>query len=314
MGRLKDSAKMIPRVVQYRAQNMLEHSALQEEAIHWLRLELKQLESDPDEYRTLTDGRERYRAENRKAAQPLLAQLGNALIARGDTVAGLDSLTVAAQYGWNPEVFRSIGETRLALGDTLGALENFAKVVVDPVTDTLFADSIPIIVGPGFDAESWYGWTRDARTEMQSWVLADANPRPLPERIRLSDHGGTGRTLKQLTDGKVSVVIFWDRSCGPALHKLPDIRSLVERLEREGVAAVAITGEQTSDEFQQFWEERGLDDFPLFHDHKANARRAFINFTTPEYFVLDASGRLVFVHSEFDEIPRQVAVLKPLVP
>ncbi len=52
----------------------------------------------------------------------------------------------------------------------------------------------------------------------------------------------------------------------------------------------------------------------MFHDYKADASRAFINFTTPEYHILDANGRLVFSASEFDEIPRQVAVLKPLVP
>jgi len=57
--------------------------------------------------------------------------------------------------------------------------------------------------------------------------------------------------------------------------------------------------------------EQHAEQLPVFYDYRSDTRRAFVNFASPDYFVLDESGRIVFAHSKLEEIPRQVAALLP---
>lgn len=49
----------------------------------------------------------------------------------------------------------------------------------------------------------------------------------------------------------------------------------------------------------------------VLYDFRGDAPRAFTSFGTPDYYVLDSSGRVMFAHSNLDELPRQVAALLP---
>ncbi len=48
---------------------------------------------------------------------------------------------------------------------------------------------------------------------------------------------------------------------------------------------------------------------PVFYDYRSDTKRAFVTFAWPDYYVVDATGNVVFSHSALDAIPRQVAAL-----
>jgi hypothetical protein len=52
-------------------------------------------------------------------------------------------------------------------------------------------------------------------------------------------------------------------------------------------------------------------DLSVWYDFRKDAQRAFTSFATPNYFVLDADGRVMFAHSKLEELPRQVTALLP---
>ncbi|MBI4544862.1 MAG: TlpA family protein disulfide reductase, partial [Gemmatimonadetes bacterium] len=105
------------------------------------------------------------------------------------------------------------------------------------------------------------------------------------------------------------VVAFWSRFCAPALWQLEPLERLHRAFAGRGIRLLTITAEPPSFEMRKFLVERGLT-FPVFHDTRGEAARAFGQWSTPEYYVLDASGRVRFQLSSLEEIPRQVAALQ----
>ena len=116
--------------------------------------------------------------------------------------------------------------------------------------------------------------------------------------------------LSELLDGTPAVVVFWSRFCGPAVEALPAITRLSERLRSEGVPLVLITDEKPSAEFEQFVADRGSG-LAIYHDTRKEAALAFNKWGTPQYFVLDRTGRIRFAHHSVSRVPRQIQVLRP---
>jgi peroxiredoxin len=81
------------------------------------------------------------------------------------------------------------------------------------------------------------------------------------------------------------------------------------RLRQQGVAIVTITDERVSDDLQRFLAERKLT-FSVYADPWREASRAFSQWGTPSYFVLDADGRVRFEYRELDGVRAEVAALR----
>jgi len=80
-------------------------------------------------------------------------------------------------------------------------------------------------------------------------------------------------------------------------------------LRQQGVAIVAITDERVSDDLRRFLADQKLT-FPVYADAWRQASRAFSQWGTPSYFVLDADGLVRFEYRELNQIPAEVAVLQ----
>src|SRR5437667_348353 len=109
--------------------------------------------------------------------------------------------------------------------------------------------------------------------------------------------------------GAVTSVAFWPRHCGPSLEELPALERLTGRLRKQGVAIVTITDERVSDDLQRFLADQKLT-FPVYADAWREASRAFSQWGTPSYFVLDADGVVRFEYRELDRVPAEVAALR----
>jgi thiol-disulfide isomerase/thioredoxin len=295
----------------YWSKHLLEHPSLRSEAMDWLRDEARLLARGPDAYRPLTVTVAQQRAANRTTAQSVLAELAGALIDQGDTAAGLDTLRLAATYGWNPAVFRQVGQIWASLGDTLQALHTYAKTAADPGSSRAFGDSIRAILAPNGSAKQWDSWVRQAREEMRTAVLQTAAPRPLNGPTRLLTRAGEARHLNDLTSGHVTVVAFWSPNCGFAVRDLGPLQRMADQLRRASAEVVAIVDQPFSAALTRMLKEQHAEQLPVFYDYRSDTRRAFVNFGTPDYFVLDESGQIIFAHSKLEEIPRQVAALVP---
>jgi thiol-disulfide isomerase/thioredoxin len=289
---------------------LLHYPTLRDTAMTWLRDGARILAEGPDAYRPLTATIAEQQAANRAAAQPILAELGNALIEDGHRAAGLDTLRLAASYGWNPQVLRSVARALMGRGDTTAALQSYARVVADPATSAALKDSIYALV-PRAELGKWPQLVQEATQEMRQSVLQHATPRSLSGSLRLMTKSGEARRLTDIANGKVTVVMFWSPYCGFSLEPLHDLDVLNQQFASKGAQIVSIVDQPFSKELEQTMRVFKAGDLPVLYDFRKDAQRAFASFGTPNYFVLDSSGRLMFEHSSLEDLPRQVAALLP---
>jgi hypothetical protein len=294
----------------YLGRQLLQYPTLRDTAMTWLRDGARILAAGPDGYRPLTATIEEQRVMNRAAAQPMLSTLGNALIEDGHRAAGLDTLRLAASYGWNRQVLRKVAQALIESGDTAAALQSYARVVADPGTPATLKDSIRSMV-TSHDSANWARLVKDAAQEMRQSVLRRASPRSLTGPLRLMAKSGEIRHLADIVNGRVTVVMFWSPYCAFSLQPLHDLSLLNQRLATEGAQVVTIVDQPFSSDLEETLHAQRAGDLTVFYDFRSDAHRAFASFSTPDYYVLDPSGRLMFAHSGFEELPRQVAALLP---
>jgi hypothetical protein len=309
--RYRSAGGVAPGTMQDVARLMDRWPGLRNEKMRWLREALQLLEAVPSTYRTLENSVGQQRRDNREDAVRILADLGETLVAAGDTAAGVDTLKVAALRGWSPEVFRTRAAVQLALGDTITALQNLARVAADPLSHASFADSARLIGGHHFEPTEWQSWVASGGLEMAEQILAHTIRSPLDMELSLEDEGGRVRVLEELRGKDATVVLFWSRGCGPAVRAAPMIERLNGWLRKHGVPLITVVDEERSDELHELLREKFVS-VPIYFDYKLEAKNAFDSFSTPEYYVLDGSGWLAFTgtgRSALERIPREVTAL-----
>jgi len=292
---------MNPRDSSWIATVFTRYPALREEGMQRLRRELRDFQTRNDSRRALERTVDEQRTADAGRARQLLVALGDALVASGRTKAGLDTLKLAVREGWDVSLFRRVAEIERSTGDTAGALRLLAMVAADPATEEL--------TGASVDSTVWARLLQDGRSEMRRRLLDMAVRRRLPPEVRLEAAGGSAARLDTLTRGRLTFVAFWSRHCGPSLEELPALERLTARLRQQGVAIVAITDERVSDDLRRFLADQKLT-FPVYADTWRQASRAFSQWGTPSYFVLDADGLVRFEYRELNQIPAEVAVLQ----
>jgi hypothetical protein len=92
---------------------------------------------------------------------------------------------------------------------------------------------------------------------------------------------------------------------------LHDLDLLNDRLASQGAQVVTIVDQPFSKDLEQTLRVQRAGHLSVFYDFRSDAHRAFSSFGTPDYYVLDSNGRVVFQHSSLEELPRQVAALLP---
>jgi peroxiredoxin len=274
-----------------------------------LRQELHGLETRNDARRALERTVDEQRAVDAASSRALLVTLGDALVASGRPSAGLDTLKLAVRDGWDVTLFRRVAQIQLSTGDTAGALRLFGLVGADPATEGWSRDSVTHFTGAPIDSAAWTRFVQEGRGEMRRRLLDLAVRRALPSGVRLEAAGGRAVRLDSLTRGRPAVVAFWSRYCGPSKEELPALERLAARLRQQGVEVVTITDERVSDDLQRFLTAQKLT-FPVYGDAWREASRAFSQWGTPSYFVLDGDGVVRFQYRDLNRIPAEVAALQ----
>ena len=283
---------------------------LREEGMRLLRQQLGGLAARNDERRALERTVVEQRVVDAERTREVLVALGEALLASGHTAAGLDTLKLAVRDGWDVGLFRRVARLERSTGDTAGALRLLALVAADPAMDGWTRDSAAQVMGTRVDSAAWSQLVESGRNEMRRRLLEVAMSRRIPPGVRLEAAGNLTVPLDTLRRGRVTFVAFWSRYCGPSKEELPALERVTARLRREGISVVTITtDERLTGGLQQFLKNEKLS-FPVYADAWRDASRAFSQWGTPLYFVLDRDGIIRFAYRDLSRIPAEVAVLQ----
>ena len=292
--RLIDAQRYKQDVRQWVATQFSRMPALRDEGIQLLRGEIDSLSALVPSQRGLDETRVQQQKRNADTKRKLLATLGQALVSRGDYTAARLALSEAASEGWNTGVFRAVQTASLAGGDTVSALVMTARLVVDPRSTRAFTDSANTLGARVLGAARWKSYIDSARVQYVKRMMADASARSLTGKHRVRNMDGQSFDLSDLTKGKVSVIVFWSRFCGPAIESLPAINDLSARLARSGVPVIGIVDEtNSSSALRTFLREKSVA-VPTYLDTWHEASQAFNQWATPSYYVVDAEGRIRF--------------------
>jgi thiol-disulfide isomerase/thioredoxin len=282
--------------------------ALRDTALSLLRVQLREMDRRGDADRTLGYTADEMRRELRRARGYFLGQHGKALLAAGRTGAALDTLTRAVESAWNVDLLRTVADTRLAAGDTAGALAPLARAAVDPTAGAAFGDSVRARLGRRFDAVAWAREAGAGRRELRAYLAEQEVGRPLRGEVRLRRPDGAEEVFRPASGGP-TVVAFWSRYCPPSVMQMGDLGKAARELAARGTRVVTVTAEEPSAELSAYLREKGYG-FPVLLDADGDAGRAFDNRSTPRYVVLDAAGRIRFESNGLGDLVRQVAYLR----
>jgi peroxiredoxin len=180
-----------------------------------------------------------------------------------------------------------------------------SREAVDPRTEPSVLDTLRSFAASRIGARDWSARLDAARAELVERVLASGSTRSLAGggAVRLMDVGGDTQELRALADGKVTVVAFWSRFCLPAVQELPKLNAAAARLTSVGVRVIGIVEEASlSPVLHAFLYQKHVT-MPTYLDAWHEASRAFNQWGTPYYYVLDPAGRVRFdVVTSADEL------------
>jgi hypothetical protein len=277
------------------ADEVSEIPALSALSVERLRRLLPIVDSPESTERYLTETRAGYAARLALRKGRTLALLGGSLITSGERRGGLDTLELAARSGWDLGIFQAIRNASLAAGDSNTAWMMTARMVADPSTNLVVRDSLNRSAQLVLGNARWSRLRDDASHLFASRILERSKMQSVVGTPRLRDFRGTTIPLAQLATGKVTVVAFWSRYCGWALDDLDNIGDVAQRLSKTGGQLLLVVDDEseTSPALLSLLASHKVRLLPYVEvDHSAT--KAFNNWGTPQYYVLDEHGRVRF--------------------
>jgi thiol-disulfide isomerase/thioredoxin len=129
----------------------------------------------------------------------------------------------------------------------------------------------------------------------------------------LTQFGLAGELPKELK-GKVVLVDFWASWCTPCRGSFPVLNELSAKFARRGLIVLGVSVDESKAAMQQFLKEVPAQ-FATVHDVQQKLVQRVNVAAMPTSFIVDASGRIRFVHNGFhgqktrDEYVREIESL-----
>jgi peroxiredoxin len=113
----------------------------------------------------------------------------------------------------------------------------------------------------------------------------------------LKDPAGSEVNLHALL-GKVVVVDFWASWCGPCRESMPELQSIHQQMEKDGVAVLGLNGGETAETVAAFAKETGYT-FPLLLGTEPEVAAKYFVEAYPTTIVIGRDGRIAYQSSGF---------------
>jgi thiol-disulfide isomerase/thioredoxin len=92
--------------------------------------------------------------------------------------------------------------------------------------------------------------------------------------------------------GKVVLLDFWGKWCGPCVQKLPGVEEFYQKYKDRGLVVVGVHSADRSDMLDEFLREKKVS-FQVVIDRGETAARYRVD-TWPTYFLIDKAGRVAW--------------------
>ena len=123
--------------------------------------------------------------------------------------------------------------------------------------------------------------------------------------------------MRAVAPGKPMIISFWSTSCKPCIQELNAINDVIEEWREEAdfvVVAVSVDDARLKATAKAMATARGWD-FICIYDDNQDLKRAMNVSLTPQSFVVDGNGKIVYSHSGYtpgseEELFDQILKLK----
>jgi hypothetical protein len=243
----------------------------------------------------LTETTTEHAVRNRAFRARTLSALGRSLLALGRTRAGFDTLSVATATGWDLSSIRTMRSAAFTLRDSATGWTMTGRWMADPSVAAKVRDSITALAVTALGTRAWGAVLEEQRKIFASRVLETSFVRSPLGSPRLVDAYGTVRPLRTVAAGKVTAIVFSSRNCGWAIEDLAQMNAVAAEIKKRGAQLLFVIDDEAgpSPALTAFLAEHKVT-VPVWFDVDHSMSKAFNNWGTPQYYILDAQGRSRF--------------------
>lgn len=131
-------------------------------------------------------------------------------------------------------------------------------------------------------------------------MASDAFGQMLPD-VKVENARGEEIRIRSLVNGKPLIISYWSIACKPCIQELNAINDVIEEWREEAdfdVVAVSVDDVRMQASAKAKATALGWD-FICIYDTNQELKRAMNVNLTPQSFVVDAAGNIVFSHSGY---------------
>lgn len=147
-------------------------------------------------------------------------------------------------------------------------------------------------------------------------AVATVSAQQLPD-VKIENAQGKEISMRAVAPGKPMIISFWSTSCKPCIQELNAINDVIEEWREEAdfvVVAVSVDDARLKATAKAMATARGWD-FICIYDDNQDLKRAMNVSLTPQSFVVDGNGKIVYSHSGYtpgseEELFDQILKLK----
>lgn len=131
-------------------------------------------------------------------------------------------------------------------------------------------------------------------------MASDAFGQTLPD-VKVENARGEEIRIRSLVNGKPLIISYWSIACKPCIQELNAINDVIEEWREEAdfeVIAVSVDDVRMQANAKAKAASLGWD-FICIYDTNQELKRAMNVSLTPQSFIVDADGNIVFSHSGY---------------
>ena len=132
------------------------------------------------------------------------------------------------------------------------------------------------------------------------FIVASASAQQLPD-VKVENAQGKIVSVRDLAQGKPMIISYWSIACKPCIQELNAINDALAEWREEAqfeVVAVSVDDARLKASAKAIASSRGWE-FICVYDENQDLKRAMNVSLTPQSFVVDGEGNIIFSHSGY---------------